>query len=43
MYAAYQLHDRLRTVKIVGLYLVQRPRLTGDWRPRAESNGVFLI
>jgi len=30
MYAAYQLHLWLKTVKIVGLYLVQQATLTDD-------------
>jgi hypothetical protein len=43
MYAAYQLHDWLKTVKIARVYLVQRLRLTGDWCRKTESRNDFML
>jgi hypothetical protein len=43
MYAAYQLHDWLKTVKIARVYLVQRLRLTGDCCCKTESRNDFII
>ncbi|AMO50624.1 Hypothetical protein AKI40_4248 [Enterobacter sp. FY-07] len=40
MYAAYQLHVWLKTVKIVGLYLVQRATLTDDCLNKAERRRI---
>jgi len=42
MYAAYQLHDWLKTVKIAKVYLVQRLRLTGDCSRKTESRNDFI-
>jgi hypothetical protein len=42
MYAAYQLHVWLKTVKIAKVYLVQRLRLTGDCSRKTESRNDFI-
>jgi hypothetical protein len=42
MYAAYQLHVWLKTVKIAKVYLVQRLRLTGDCSCKTESRNDFI-
>jgi hypothetical protein len=43
MYAAYQLHVWLKTVKIAKVYLVQRLRLTGDCSRKTESRNDFIM
>jgi len=42
MYASYQLHDWLKTVKIAKVYLVQRLRLTDDCSRKTESRNDFI-
>jgi hypothetical protein len=42
MYAAYQLHVWLKTVKIAKVYLVRRLRLTGDCSRKTESRNDFI-
>jgi hypothetical protein len=43
MYAAYQLHVWLKTVKIAKVYLVQRLRLTDDCLHKTESRNDFIM